>query len=135
MAEIVKFAISAYAGEDLTGKEGYVVKIDGVRQGLPVVKTAADHTKAIGVILRGEKQNEAVRIAVEGIVDVVAGGNIVGGAEVEVSQGKVVTKTSGQAIGIALADATNGSIIPVLLKLSTFSTTSSNNSGNNTSSI
>ncbi len=117
MAEIVKFAISAYAGEDLTGKEGYVVEINGVRQGLPVVKTAVDHTKAIGVILRGEKKDEAVRVAIEGIVDVIAGGDIDGGTEVEVSQGKVVPKDSGQAIGIALADATDGSIIPVLLKL------------------
>lgn len=117
MAEIVKFAITAYAGEDLTGKEGHVVEISGVRQGLPVVKKAADSTKVIGVLLRGEKQDEAVRVAIGGIVGVIAGADIDGGTEVEVSQGKIVPKNTGQAIGIALADATDGAIIPVLLKL------------------
>lgn len=113
--EKIGYTYSAYAGADLVDKEGQFVKISGGLNGLPVVSIATDALQADGVILRGDVKDAVVRIGHSGIVMAVAGGNIAASEAVEVLGGKAVKATAGKAVGIAISDAADGDMFPILL--------------------
>lgn len=112
--EKLGYIYSAYAGEDLVGKEYLLVRITGAKNGLPVVKLATDAESVSGVILRGDVQDATVRICNQGIAMVEAYGNITAGGPVEAKDAKAMAVSSGIPAGIALQTATAGDIIPFM---------------------
>jgi hypothetical protein len=90
-------------------KKGAFVDIGG--------KTAEPGGYALGVAYVDGSAGEAVAVDVLGTAQVVAGGSIAVGAEIEVgADGKAVTRASGTLVGRALQAATSaGDVIEILL--------------------
>lgn len=109
-------AISLPAGDDLTAKQYRFGKLNSSGA---IVPCGVAGESAIGVIYTPGKADEAVMVAVSGLLRVVAGGSVAIAASVATdNQGRAVT-ASGDALvlGKALTAASGaGQVITVLVK-------------------
>ena len=113
-----KAIVPLTAGEDLSGKEGFFVKLSS---GEAILVTAATD-KPFGVILEGADDGEMVSVAVcggnVGTLHVAAGGIIAAGAYCQLeAEGDVITDSGAGArvvCAIALQAAVDGQLIEAL---------------------
>lgn len=78
---------------------------------------AQNAERAIGVARNDEKAGRAVSVGVLGVFDMIAGGNLAAGSEVQ-SDGDGLPRTlaAGVANGVALTSADPGGIVKILIK-------------------
>ena len=113
-----KAIIPLTAGEDLSEKEGFFVKLSS---GKAILVTAATD-KPFGVILQGADEGEMVSVAVcggnAGTIHVAAGGTISAGAYCQLeAAGDVISDSAAGArvlCAIALEDAVDGQLMEAL---------------------
>jgi hypothetical protein len=115
-AEQPQVVYSASCAVSTEGLEGTPVSISGADSyGLPIVSVATDALRIDGVIYRGGKINEAIRIAKDGIIMCKTGAIIAAVGEVEVKSGALITKSTGVAVGKILGTGASGDFLPVFL--------------------
>lgn len=102
------FDIAAVATATVTGKRLLKISGDRATGGNLSVAHADAGGRAFGVAKHDAESGQLVGVARGGVVKVLAGGSISAFAEVEIaSGGKVVTKSSGAAVGYAVTGASN----------------------------
>ena len=108
--EIPNMRFSAEAGAAVARRR--FVKINANEQG---VQAGAGET-VVGASMVDAGVGEVLEIA-NGIVMVEAGAAITAGSAVESdANGKAITKTTGNVAGIAMTNASNGSLVSVLIR-------------------
>lgn len=91
------------------------VKVTGASQ----VGLAGAGEDSVGVVQnKPQGTDHAATVGIRGVSNVVLGGTVAAGAEVEAdANGKGITKTAGVSLGIALAGGNADEIVPVLLRM------------------
>lgn len=105
-------------GKDVTGEitgapvvgKTFVKYVPGGRPGQPKISTAAaGEFASAGVAGHDQVVGDFVHTLLGGIVPVTAGADITAGTRVEVgANGKAVPHATGEVVGVAVANATNG---------------------------
>jgi hypothetical protein len=108
-------AITLPANADLSAKQFYLGKIVS-DSGVGEVAVAGNGEQAHGVIYEGGTSGQATKLAVGGVLKVLAGGNVTAGAYVASdADGKVVAVATGdKSLGVAINSGVSGDIVSVL---------------------
>ncbi len=108
-------SITLPAAGDLSAKQFRFVNVNSSGQAAAVASAGG---AGIGVLQnKPDAAGKAATVAHAGVVKVVAGGSITAGANVQSdANGEAITAASGDVVlGVALAGAADGDLVPVLL--------------------
>ena len=108
--------ITAEATASITARRLVAPSGNRTAGGNIAVATATAAGPALGVAVSDAASGDLLGVARGGVVKVAAGGSITAGAEVEVgTAGKVVAKSSGIAVGLAVTGASNNTDAEIAL--------------------
>lgn len=108
--------ITGVATGDIVSRTFVAISGDRGASGNASVVTASSGGRIFGVAANAAATGELVHVARDGVVRVLAGGDITAGAEVEVgADGKATAKASGVAIGFVITGVSSGGVAEIAL--------------------